>query len=286
MNNESAADPRRAEKYDLHCHSTASDGALSPSQLVERAAMQGVTALSLTDHDTVNGLTEASVAAAKADIRLIPGIEISTTWENKCFHIVGLNIDPDNPALNAGIKELQTIRSSRARRIAEKLAAKKVSGAYEAIVENAGSNMITRFHFADFLLQQKIVTTHQQAFDKYLAKGKPAYVSTSWATMNDAVDWIKQSGGVAVLAHPLRYKLSGSWLKRTLSAFKEAGGVGIEVITGQSSRDDIIRSAHLARRFDLYASVGSDFHTPSNQWLELGRFPDLPNHCQPIWTLL
>lgn len=273
------------ETYDLHCHSTASDGSLTPTEVVQRAKLQGVTSLALTDHDTINGQKEAAEAALSNNIHYIPGIELSTTWENKCFHIVGLNIDPNNIALVTGIKKLQQLRTERAKKIALKLEKRRIPNAYESVIKAANGGMITRSHFADFLLAQHYVSTKQEAFDRYLGKGKTAFVSTIWADLPDAIDWINQSGGVAVVAHPLRYKLTASWLRRFLSSFKEMGGQGIEVVTGRSSPDEIRRAMQYANQNELYASVGSDFHTPDNKWVELGRLAPLPESIQPIWKL-
>ncbi len=274
------------DKYDLHCHSTASDGSLSPTQLVQRAHQQGVTALALTDHDTTAGLPEAEQAACEVGIQLIPGIELSVTWENKCFHIVGLGINPDHPELIEGIKKQQQIRAARAVKIATKLEKKRMPGAFEAVSKAAGPGMITRLHFADYLLAQQYVRSQQEAFDKFLGNGKPAFVATVWAGLDEAIRWITGSGGIAVLAHPLRYKLTSRWMKRALSAFKQAGGLGIEVVTGRSSSDDIHRSHQFAQQFELFASQGSDFHTPDNQWVELGRISPLPAGSKPVWKLL
>lgn len=274
------------EKYDLHCHSTASDGALSPKELVLRAREQGVTVLALTDHDTIAGVEEAQQTAYELGIRFIPGIELSTTWENKCFHVVGLGIDPCHPALLDGIRTQQGIRAERARKIARKLEKKRIPGVYEAVKAAAGTGMITRSHFADYLVTNHFVDSQQHAFDKYLGRGKPAYVATVWADLQLAIDWIKTSGGVAVLAHPLRYNLSGNWMTRALTAFKNAGGQGMEVITGRSSVDDIQRSHFLAQKFQLFASQGSDFHTPNDPWVELGRLAELPYGSRPVWDLL
>ncbi len=273
------------EKYDLHCHSTASDGSLNPKEVVERAHQQGVTSLALTDHDTVNGQQEAAEAALAKGINFIPGIEISTTWENKCFHIVGLNIDPNNKVLTSNIKDLQQLRLERAKKIAFKLEKRRVPHAYEAVIEMANGGMITRAHFAKFLLDNHYVTTQQQAFDRYLGKGKTAFVSTVWAGLYDVIDWINQAGGVAVVAHPLRYKLTASWMRRFLTAFKDTGGQGIEVITGRSSAEEIRRAQAFANQYQLASSVGSDFHTPDNPWVELGRLAPLPDNAQAIWEL-
>lgn len=273
------------ETYDLHCHSIASDGSLTPTELVQRAKAMGVTSLALTDHDTINGQQEAQTAARSNAITLIPGIELSTTWENKCFHIVGLNIDPEHSNLNQGIQKLQTLRTERAKKIANKLEKKSIPGSYEAVIKAAKGGMITRAHFSSYLLAQNYVSTQQEAFDKYLGKGKPAFVSTVWADLHDAIDWINQAGGVAVVAHPLRYKMTASWMRRFLSFFKEAGGQGIEVVTGRSNPDEIRRAMLYATQYDLAASVGSDFHTPDNKWVELGRLAPLPKNMTPIWEL-
>lgn len=274
------------ENYDLHCHSTASDGALSPTELVQRAYEQGVTSLALTDHDTVAGIAEAQSAATATDVKLIPGIELSSSWQNKCFHIVGLNINPAHPPLAEATRNLQIMRTERAEKIAYKLEKKRIPGALEAVKKAAGDGMITRSHFADFLLSQFHVSTQQEAFDRYLGAGKAAFVATTWSDLELAVNWITGSGGVAVLAHPLRYKLTTSWMKRLLAAFKEAGGLGIEVVTGRYNSDEIKTLADYATRFELAGSVGSDFHNPSNQWVELGRLAPLPANIKPVWELL
>lgn len=274
------------EKYDLHCHSTVSDGTLSPTQLIHRACEQGVTALALTDHDTTAGYGEAKVAADKLNLRLIPGIELSASWQNKTFHIIGLGINPEYPALLGAAQHLQAVRLERAGRIAEKLEKKRITGALAAVIKAAGDSMITRTHFADFLVSQHHVDSQQEAFDRYLAKGKPAYVATVWAEMALAVDWIIQSGGVAVLAHPLRYQLTANWMKRLLTAFKQAGGQGIEIVTGRCNPDEINRVTRYACDFGLAGSVGSDFHSPENQWVELGRLAPLPANLTPVWDLL
>jgi 3',5'-nucleoside bisphosphate phosphatase len=271
------------EKYDLHCHSTFSDGTLTPSMLVRRAADQGVTALALTDHDTTAGYLEANTAAGEAGIKLIAGIELSVNWKEKSFHVVGLNIDPNYPPLVEATKQLQIVRLDRAEKIAAKLEKKRITGALDWVVKAAGDSMITRTHFADFLVSQFHVSNQQEAFDRYLAKGKPAYVSTEWADMALAVDWITQSGGVAVLAHPLRYKLTANWMKRLLTSFKDAGGRGIEVVTGRCNNDEIKLLNDYANRFELAGSVGSDFHNPANPWVELGRLQPLPDSVTPIW---
>jgi 3',5'-nucleoside bisphosphate phosphatase len=273
------------EKYDLHCHSNVSDGVLSPTELVQRAHEHGVTALALTDHDTTAGVVEAKEAAAQTGVKLIAGIELSASWKDKTFHIVGLGIDPDYPPLLEATRHLQVIRLERAGQIAAKLEKKRIPGAFEAVTKAAEDSMITRTHFADFLVSHFHVSSQQDAFDRYLAKGKPAYVATVWAEMELAVNWITQSGGIAVLAHPLRYRLTASWMKRLLTAFKQAGGQGIEVVTGRCNADEIKLAAKYANDFELAGSVGSDFHSPANQWVELGRLAPLPANIRPVWEL-
>ena len=273
------------ECYDLHCHSLASDGALTPTELVERAQQQGVTTLALTDHDTTAGLEEARLAASAVNIQLLNGIELSTTWNNKCLHIIGLNINPDYQPLVDGCATLQNIRTKRAEKIAVKLEKKRIPDALEAVKRSAGNGMITRPHFANFLVSQNHVSTPQEAFDRYLAKGKSAFVATQWIECGVAINWITQSGGIAVLAHPMRYKLTTKWMSRLLSEFKEMGGQAMEVVCGRSNPDELHRLANYAQKFELAGSAGSDFHSPQNQWVELGRLKPMPENVQPVWEL-
>ncbi|GAB4254741.1 MAG: PHP domain-containing protein [Methylomicrobium sp.] len=271
--------------YDLHCHSSASDGALPPFELIERAKQQGVTHLALTDHDTTDGLAEALQAANDAGIELISGIELSTTWQRHCLHIVGLNIDTTNRSMQEGIARLQAIRCERAEQMAVKLEKKRIYGALEAVKAAAGKGMITRTHFADFLLSEGHVSTPQEAFDRYIGQGKPAYVSTEWAGLEEAIGWIKQAGGIAVLAHPMRYKLTASWMKRLMTAFKDAGGEAIEVVCGRNDPQETQTCAQYALNFGLAGSKGSDFHNPKYPWVELGRLNPLPESVKPVWDL-
>ncbi len=273
-------------QYDLHCHSTASDGALSPTELIERAHQQGVNTLALTDHDTLDGLNEAEKAASQLGLTLLPGVEISTTWNNKCFHIVGLNINTSDTALNQGLTKLQTTRYERAQKISDKLSKKRIHGAFEAVSQKAGKGMITRTHFADYLLHEGHVHNKQEAFDRYLANGKAGFVKTNWADLELAIQWIINSGGVAVLAHPFRYQLTASWTRRLLTEFKAMGGQAIEVVTGRSQPEEIQKAADYAERYQLAGSIGSDFHSPENPWVELGRLAPLPEKTQPVWELL
>ena len=273
------------QKYDLHCHSRYSDGALPPTDVILRAIEHGVTTLALTDHDTVAGLAEAQQTAEQQGLNFIPGIELSCLWNKKTFHILGLNIDAKNTELLAGTQQLQNIRIERAKKIATKLEKNKIPGAFEAVLKAAGVGMITRPHFANFLINNGHVSTMQSAFDRYLAQGKLAFVNTQWVELEDALHWIKAAGGIAVLAHPLRYKLTASWMRRFLTAFKEMGGLGLEVVTGRSNPDEIRRSIQFAKQYELYGSVGSDFHSPKNQWIELGRLAPLPKNIRPVWEL-
>jgi predicted metal-dependent phosphoesterase TrpH len=273
------------QSYDLHSHSTASDGELSPEALVLRAKENGVSHLALTDHDTVSGLRKAQITADKIGLTLISGIEFSCTWKRKTFHIVGLNIDPLNSELLKGVKSLQSIRTARAKKISQKLEKKQINGAYETILAESATSMITRSHFASFLLKNNYVASQQEAFNTYLGQGKPAFINTEWATLKDTLHCIKEAGGVAVLAHPMRYKMTASWIRRFLTDFKAEGGLGMEIITGRNNPDEIRRALHFAKQFDLYGSVGSDFHSPKNKWVELGRLAPLPINIKAIWRL-
>ncbi|MCK5872123.1 MAG: PHP domain-containing protein [Methylococcales bacterium] len=272
-------------KYDLHSHSTASDGDLKPTELLVRAKAQGVDTLALTDHDTLDGLEEAMATAKLIDLDFITGIELSTTWRNRCFHLVGLNIAPNSAVLQQGVEEQQHLRRLRTEKMALKLEKKGIKGAYEAVMKVTGKGMVTRSHFASFLVKEGHVANMQAAFTRYLGDGKPAFVPTNWISLIEAVHWIKEAGGVAVLAHPLRYRITASWMRRLLAEFKEMGGAGLEVVTGRSSAEDIRLSYNYAKKFELAGSTGSDFHSPHNQWVELGRFPDLPDDIKPIWEL-
>ena len=237
-----------AHVYDLHCHSTASDGTLKPEALVQLAFKQAINTLALTDHDTTAGLKEAKAAADRVGINLVPGIEISTTWNDKCFHIVGLNINPEHPNLQKGIKGLQKIRFRRAELIAdqlEKYGAGKNIGAW--VMKSAGGGMVTRTHFAQYLVNHGYGKNIRDIFKHFLVRGKPGFVATLWADLDDVVAWINESGGVAVLAHPMRYKLNAKGMRNLLSAFKTAGGKAIEVVCGGNSDQDTRNTAELAR---------------------------------------
>jgi predicted metal-dependent phosphoesterase TrpH len=271
--------------HDLHSHSTASDGFYSPTDLVQRAATAGVKVLSLTDHDTTAGLPEADIAAQGAGIRLVPGVEISVTWEKKTLHVVGLNIDIQHASLQAGLSQLEQVRADRAMEMGDRLEKAGIPGIFEEAQAMVGEGMITRTHFAHCLARRGLAADVRDVFGRYLTAGKPGYVSTRWADIADAIQWIRDAGGVAVLAHPHRYKLTGSWLRRLLGEFKDMGGEGLEVLSGTASPGEVQSSAALATRFGLLASCGSDFHGPDDGWPKLGRLPALPAGLEPVWNV-
>lgn len=276
--------PMETITADLHCHSTASDGTLPPAVVVRRAVENGVDILALTDHDSTAGLDEAQRQADESGIRLVPGIELSTTWKRKLLHIVGLGIDPDSLPLKQGISRLQAMREQRADGMDRSLAKAGITGAGKAARELAGVGMVTRTHFARYLIDAGIAQDMKDVFKRFLVRGKPGYVQVDWVDMSEAIDWIRSAGGQAVLAHPLRYKLTAAWLNRVLAAFRDYGGAGMEVVCGNHTPDDIARAALFARKHDLMASSGSDFHEPG-RWIELGRLRPLPEDLTPIWQL-
>ena len=267
---------------DLHCHSTASDGTLQPAEVVTRAASNGVDILALTDHDTTAGLEEAYNRTQETSLRLIPGIELSATWQGKLLHIIGLNIDPDHTPLKEGIEILKDMREERAIEMGKRLAKAGYHDTYENARRLAGDGNVTRTHFARHLIEAGVAKDFTDVFKRFLVRGKPGYYGVEWSAMEDAVAWITGAGGTAVVAHPLRYRLTASWLNRVLAAFKESGGEGIEVVCGRNSPDDNARSAHFARKHGLLASQGSDFHEPG-KWVELGKLGKLPDGLEPVW---
>ncbi len=271
-------------KIDLHAHSTHSDGVLTPQQLVARAREQGVEALALTDHDIISGLAEAAAAALQHGIHFISGVEISVTWGRRVVHIVGLDIDPNSVELQARLQKLQQARDERAQRIGVKLHKAGVPDAYAHAQTLAGGGNVTRTHFARVIVASGSCDTEAQAFEKYLAQGKSGYVQTQWATLEETVALITGAGGVAVVAHPARYKMTRTMLRELLREFRALGGMAMEVVNGGLNADSIAANAALARQFDLLASVGSDFHHPKNRWIELGRLAPLPQDLLPVWS--
>jgi predicted metal-dependent phosphoesterase TrpH len=269
---------------DLHCHSTVSDGLLTPTQLVEHAAARGVDVLALTDHDDVGGLAEARGMAAEKNITLINGVEISVDWRGQTLHIVGLGIDPEHPDLACGLSSIRNGRMVRARNIATQLDKIGIHGSFEGACRNAGEgHLLGRMHFARFLVQQGHARDVKAVFKKYLVKGKPGYAPHQWAPLSDAVGWIRASGGRAVIAHPGRYKLSRKAMDELLEEFRALGGEAIEVITGSHTPEQSMQFARHSQRLGLLASRGSDFHGPGESYFDLGRMPALPAICRPVW---
>ena len=272
---------------DLHCHSTVSDGVLSPTEVATRAAGNGVNVWSLTDHDEVGGQQEAARVASELGMTYIPGIEISVTWAGHTLHIVGLGIDPDNEAMNAGLNRIRDDRELRAREMSEKLAQFGIMDAYEGALKFADNpNLLSRTHFARYIVETGHCKSMQEVFDRYLGDGKPGYVAGDWAGLEEAINWINQSGGIAVIAHPGRYKYSRSEFSTLFKTFKLMGGRGIEVVTGSHTVDQYHQYANIARQYGFFASCGSDFHSPSESSMDLGKLPPLPSGLTPIWEAL
>ena len=272
---------------DLHCHSTVSDGTLSPRQLAERAKANGVALWALTDHDELAGQPEAAATARALQLDYLAGVEISVSFADQTVHVVGLGIDPDNAALRAGLAHTRGSRGRRAKAIGEALAAIGIDGAYdgaEALAENP--DMVTRTHFARWLVFTGICRDLHDVFRNYLTRGKPGHVPEQWASLHDAVAWIVGAGGVAVIAHPARYKYSANEEWALFQQFKAHGGRGVEVLTASHSSADVAKYADTARELDLLASRGSDFHAPGESRIELGALPALPKGLTPVWSEL
>jgi hypothetical protein len=270
--------------YDLHSHSTSSDGVLSPRQLVDRAADHGVDFLALTDHDEMRGLIEARATAAERGIELVSGVEVSITWRAATVHIVGLRVNPDDELLASGLGRNRAGRTERAERMAEELAKLGVPDALAGAYTYASNkDLIGRTHFARYLVEYGLVKDVKTVFKKYLVKGKPGYVHHEWASLADALAWIRAAGGQSVVAHPGRYHFGRERMRDLLREFKELGGDAIEVVTGSHTADQVPVYADLAVEYDFLASVGSDFHAPGEGGRELGRLMPLPLRCRPVW---
>ena len=273
-------------RYDLHSHSTYSDGLLTPDALVRRAALRGVDVLALTDHDEIAGLAEARDAALDAGITLIPGAELSVSWESHTLHILGLRIDATNLALDAGLASIRSGRDERARRMAAALADAGIPGAYEGARKYVTSDrLVSRTHFARYLVEAGHARETSDVFKRFLTPGKPGYVKHAWATLAEAVDWIHGAGGVAAIAHPGRYKVSPTGMRRLLGEFRDAGGDGIEVLSPSHTPAQFAEYSTYARVFGFAASCGSDYHGPGEGWLDLGDLPDMPAGVTPIWSV-
>ena len=273
------------DNFDLHNHSTSSDGLLSPSQLMELGARQGVQAMALTDHDTVDGLEEAAQAAGRLGIGFVNGVEISVSWGETTVHVVGLAFDPDSAVLAQGLRSIRDGRLGRAQRMAEALGKLGIPGTLDAALALAGDEKrLSRTHFARHLAESGAVRDAQQAFDKYLGKGKPAFVQHRWASLEDAMSWILGAGGVAVLAHPGRYGLKPLGRATLLDEFRRLGGEAIEVVTGSHRPEEYATWRRVAEEYGFLASRGSDFHGPGESPVMPGGLPPLPSSLVPVWT--
>ncbi|HFV5686208.1 TPA: RNase AM [Escherichia coli] len=280
------SDTNYAVIYDLHSHTTASDGCLTPEALVHRAVEMRVGTLAITDHDTTAAIAPAreEISRSGLALNLIPGVEISTVWENHEIHIVGLNIDITHPLMCEFLAQQTERRNQRAQLIAERLEKAQIPGALEGAQRLAQGGAVTRGHFARFLVECGKASSMADAFKKYLARGKTGYVPPQWCTIEQAIDVIHHSGGKAVLAHPGRYNLSAKWLKRLVAHFAEHHGDAMEVAQCQQSPNERTQLATLARQHHLWASQGSDFHQPC-PWIELGRKLWLPAGVEGVWQL-
>lgn len=269
---------------DLHSHSTVSDGLLSPVELMYYAAEKGVKVLALTDHDEIAGLPEAAAAATKYGLQFINGVEISVTWNRRTVHIVGLKIDPTNTELQAGLQRLRDSRHVRAQGMADGLARVGITGSLEGAYAHASKGgIISRSHFARFLVEKGFAKNVGAVFKRFLVKGKPGYHEHQWASLEEAVGWIRNSGGIAVLAHPGRYDIGRTNMLTLLHEFRELGGKAIEVVTGSHTPEMVPHFARLAHQFELLSSAGSDYHGPGHSYFDMGRLPDLPPNCTPVW---
>ena len=272
---------------DLHCHSVVSDGTLTPEVLAARAKANGVDLWALTDHDEVGGQQRAAAAAQAQGMAYLTGVEISVTFAHTTVHIVGLGFDASNIPLVQGLERTRGGRGERARDMAEQLAKAGIAGAYEGALHFVGNpELISRTHFARFLVEAGVCRDTNEVFRKYLIEGKPGFVPHCWASLGDAVRWSTQASGVAVIAHPARYRLSANEEFALFSEFKQHGGQAVEVVTGSHSAAEALSYAAMAKEFGLAASRGSDFHSPDESHTDLGTLPPLPAHVQPVWDLL
>lgn len=274
-----------APKYDLHCHSTASDGMLPPADVVARAHANGVTTLALTDHDGLSGLPEAQAAAVALGVSLVPGTEISVEWNDHSVHVVGLQIDPHNPAIVTGLDRIRIGRANRAERIAAELEKVGFHGILARTMTYVGNpELVSRAHFARALVEMGACREVKQVFDRYLTPGKPGYVPHPWPSLAEALGWIRAAGGVAVIAHPGRYRMSNKELGKLFEAFRDLGGEAIEVASGSHTPEQIVHFGRQARHYAFMGSQGSDFHGPDESYVDLGRSLPLPEGVVPVWN--
>ena len=273
---------------DLHCHSSVSDGLLAPAEIVRRAHANGVELLSLTDHDELDGLAEARAVADELGLPFVDGVEISVSWgDDATLHIVGLGIDPGNVVLSDGLARLRSGRDRRALLMAAELDKVGIHGAYDGALRYVSNPaLVGRSHFARYIVEAGHAKDFKSVFDHWLAKGKPGYVSHHWTQLETALSWIHGAGGVAVIAHPGRYRITKKELRRLFVEFRALGGEGIEVLSGSHSEDEILTVARYAREFGFLASRGSDFHGPGESRIDLGKMPPLPEGLTPVWQKL
>ncbi|MBA5607839.1 PHP domain-containing protein [Duganella sp. FT3S] len=271
-------------KVDLHCHSNVSDGVLAPAAVAAHARNAGVDVWALTDHDEVDGVAAARVAAQDLGMLFVSGVEISITWARETVHIVGLQVDETNPALLAGLARTRSGRDARGREMAAQLAAVGIPDAYEGALKYVGNpDLMSRTHFARYLIEIGVCANVPDVFKKYLTEGKPGYVPHSWASLSDAVGWIRGAGGIAVIAHPGRYKFNQMAQGVLFDEFKQLGGTAIEVVTGSHTPDQYAVYAQLANQYGFLASRGTDFHAPGEARVDFALLPPLPANVTPVW---
>ena len=269
---------------DLHSHSTSSDGLLPADEVARRAAANGVDLMALTDHDSLSGLPAARAVADEAGMRFVNGVEVSIEWGGLQVHILGLAFDAGSAALNDGLEAIRSGRVTRARRMAAEFEKIGIAGAFDGAMRHAANpSLISRAHFARFLVETGVCRDVRSVFESYLVPGKPGYVEHRWATLSESVDWIKGAGGVAAVAHPGRYKFSRAELRAFLDEFKALGGQAIEVVSGSHSADNVALFSRLAREYGFLASCGSDFHGPGESYIDLGQLAPLPIDLVPVW---
>ena len=275
-------------KYDLHSHTKYSDGSLSAQALIELAIERGITHLAITDHDTIQAhlqLTENNNIYATEKIKIIKGIELSSQWNNMGLHIVGLNIDIHSTAITAAVKHQTQLRIERVKTIAKKLLQRGFPDITQGAMILAGDGQVGRPHIAQHMVDEGLVSSVGQAFNKYLGAGKVGDISSVWPDLECVVEWINAAGGVAVLAHPSRYKMTRTKRRRLMADFSDAGGQAIEVCAGNQMPGVAEEMAAVCDEFGFHASVGSDFHNPDYKWVKLGQYPSLPKACRPVWEL-
>jgi predicted metal-dependent phosphoesterase TrpH len=272
---------------DLHSHSVVSDGTLTPEALAARAAANGVELWSLTDHDEIGGQHRALAAARAHGMKYLTGTEISVSFIGRTVHIVGLGFDANDDAMHRGLMAVRGGRDARAREMADGLARAGIPGAYEGALKYAGNpDLVSRTHFARFLVESGVCGDTYEVFDRFLTEGKPGYVEHKWASLGDAVRWITQAGGMAVIAHPARYRFTPNEEYALFTEFKAHGGAGVEVVTGSHTAAEYVEYAQAAKEYGLAASRGSDFHSPEESHTDLGALPYLPGELTPVWEVL